>query len=165
MTRICDFASRAQLGPESTFRRSVRVTRLIVWHDGACPLCQREIALMRRLDRKGAIVFVDASSEDTTCPIDRSALLSCFHAQENGKLLSRAAAFAAMWLAMPALRPLGLASGNPLILAGLESAYRLLLLARPQLQAIAKKVGPGSVIRRKTNPEFGCSVTLPRREY
>ena len=25
------------------------MTRVTVWHDGACPLCQREIALMRRL--------------------------------------------------------------------------------------------------------------------
>ncbi|NIJ07578.1 putative DCC family thiol-disulfide oxidoreductase YuxK [Sphingomonas vulcanisoli] len=25
------------------------MTKLIVWHDGACPLCRREIALMRRL--------------------------------------------------------------------------------------------------------------------
>ena len=26
-----------------------------VWFDGACPLCLREIALMRRLDKRGAI--------------------------------------------------------------------------------------------------------------
>jgi len=33
--------------------RSVNETsgsRLTVWYDGACPLCLREIALMRRLD-------------------------------------------------------------------------------------------------------------------
>ncbi|MBU4433081.1 MAG: DUF393 domain-containing protein, partial [Alphaproteobacteria bacterium] len=27
------------------------MTQVIVWFDGACPLCLREIALMRRLDR------------------------------------------------------------------------------------------------------------------
>ena len=29
-----------------------------VWYDGACPLCLREIALMRRLDRRGRISFI-----------------------------------------------------------------------------------------------------------
>lgn len=37
------------------------MTQLTVWHDGACPLCRREIALMRRLDRAGAIDFVRMS--------------------------------------------------------------------------------------------------------
>ncbi len=31
--------------------------QVTVWHDGACPLCQREIALMRRLDKRGAITL------------------------------------------------------------------------------------------------------------
>ena len=52
------------------------MTRLTVWHDGDCPLCRREIAIMRRLDRRGAIEFVDATSPDATCPIDRRALLA-----------------------------------------------------------------------------------------
>ena len=83
------------------------MAQLIVWHDGACPLCRREIALMRRLDRRGAIHFIDAAGDDASCPIDRAALLARFHAREDGKLLSGAAAFAAMWRAIPLLRPLG----------------------------------------------------------
>ena len=71
-------------------------TGLVVWHDGQCPLCQREIALMRRLDRRGAITFVDAhTASDEGCPIDRADLLARFHAMEHGQLLSGAAAFAA----------------------------------------------------------------------
>ena len=46
------------------------MSELIVWHDGNCPLCQREIALMRRLDRRGAISFIDAGDPATACPID-----------------------------------------------------------------------------------------------
>ena len=94
-----------------------------VWYDGACPLCTREIALMRRLDRRGAITFVDvAAGADPTCPIDRARLLARFHAEEEGRVLSGAAAFAAMWRAIPLLRPLGLAARHRLVLALLEAA-------------------------------------------
>ena len=115
------------------------MTRLTVWHDGDCPLCAREIALMRRLDRRGAIAFVDARGASPDCPIDRDALLSRFHAREDGELLSGAAAFGAMWRAIPLLRPLGLAARNPPVLAGLERAYRLFLRARPSLQALVRR--------------------------
>jgi predicted DCC family thiol-disulfide oxidoreductase YuxK len=114
------------------------VTRLTVWHDGTCPLCRREIALMRRLDRGGAIRFVDASDPAGTCPIDRAATLARFHAREDGRLLSGAAAFAAMWRAIPLLRPLGIAARNRHVLAALERAYLLFLRVRPRLQAVLR---------------------------
>lgn len=111
-----------------------------MWHDGACPLCAREVALMRRLDRRGAITFVDASDPSGNCPIDRGALLARFHAREDGQMLSGAAAFAAMWRAIPVLRPLGLAARNPVVLAGLERVYRLFLRARPTLQGLFRRI-------------------------
>ncbi len=105
---------------------------LTVWFDGACPLCAREIALMRRLDAKGAIDFVDVASPGAACPINRADLLARFHAQEaGGPILSSAAAFAAMWRAIPLLRPLGLFARIPPALWLLERAYRLFLCARP----------------------------------
>ncbi len=113
--------------------------RLTVWHDGGCPLCRREIAVMRRLDRAGAIDFIDVAAEDATCPIDRGDLLARFHARENGVLLSGAAAFAAMWRAIPLLRPLGLAARVPFVLAGLERLYLLFLRVRPGMQRLARK--------------------------
>jgi predicted DCC family thiol-disulfide oxidoreductase YuxK len=106
-----------------------------VWYDGACPLCLREIALMRRLDRRGGIAFIDvAQGSDPSCPIDRAALLARFHAEEDGVVHSGAAAFAAMWRAIPLLRPLGLAARNPLMLRLLEAAYLRFLKVRPRLQ-------------------------------
>jgi predicted DCC family thiol-disulfide oxidoreductase YuxK len=110
------------------------MNRITVWYDSACPLCQREIAIMQRLDRRGAIDFVDAVNPATTCPIDRTELLARFHAMENGKLLSGAAAFAAMWRAIPLLRPLGIAARNPLILRFLEWSYGRFLKFRPRFQ-------------------------------
>lgn len=110
-----------------------------VWYDGACPLCRREIAVMRRLDRRGAIAFVDVADGNTACPIDRGELLARFHASEDGQLLSGAAAFAAMWRAIPRLRPLGLAARNPMVLRWLERSYLLFLRGRPRLQALVSR--------------------------
>lgn len=108
-----------------------------VWFDGACPLCRREIALMRRLDRRGAIRFVDvADSADPSCPIERAALLARFHAEEDGVVHDGAAAFAAMWRAIPLLRPLGLAARNAAVLLVLEAAYIQFLKLRPRLQRL-----------------------------
>jgi len=106
-----------------------------VWFDSACPLCLREIALMRRLDKRGAITFVDiAAGADPSCPIDRASLLARFHAEEDGVVHSGAAAFAAMWRAIPLLRPLGLAARWRPVLVVLEAAYIQFLKVRPRLQ-------------------------------
>ncbi len=89
---------------------------------------------MRRLDRRGAIAFVDATGP-VDCPLDRADMLARFHAQEDGgPLLSGAAAFAAMWRAIPLLRPLGEVARNRLVLAGLERVYRSFLRVRPRLK-------------------------------
>jgi predicted DCC family thiol-disulfide oxidoreductase YuxK len=118
------------------------VDKLTIWFDGSCPLCRREIALMRRLDLRGAIDFVDVGEAAAAgCPVDRAELLARFHARENGQLLSGAAAFAAMWRAIPLLRPLGLAARNRFVLALLERSYRAFLRFRPRLQRLARAWG------------------------
>ena len=106
-----------------------------VWFDGGCPLCRREIALMQRLDRAQAIAFVDVTDAEAFCPLDRRDLLARFHARENGQLLSGAAAFAAMWRAIPTLRPLGVLARNRFILGLLEHSYLGFLRLRPHLQS------------------------------
>jgi predicted DCC family thiol-disulfide oxidoreductase YuxK len=108
--------------------------QVTVWFDGECPLCVREIALMRRLDRRRRIAFVEIQSADS-CPVDRVELMTRFHATERGgELVSGAAAFAAMWRAIPVLRPLGLAAQYKPVLAILEWLYVRFLNVRPWLQ-------------------------------
>lgn len=107
---------------------------LTVYFDGACPLCRREIALIRRLDRRGSIHFIDVSDAAAACPIDRGELLARFHASENGRLYSGARAFAAMWRAIPLLRPLGVLADLPVARPAFEAAYRGFLRVRPRLQ-------------------------------
>ena len=92
---------------------------------------------MRRLDRRGRIAFVDIAQPDAPeqCPISRDALLARFHARENGKLLSGAAAFAAMWRAIPLLRPAGELARLPGATWLLERLYRRFLKVRPRIQS------------------------------
>lgn len=113
--------------------------RLTVWYDGDCPLCVREIAFMRRMDSRGRIDFVNLAA-GAACPIDRREMLARFHVTEDGKLLSGAAAFAAMWRAIPTLRPLGLLGRNRFALAVLERLYLAFLKVRPRLQGWARRM-------------------------
>lgn len=118
------------------------MTQVTVWFDGSCPLCRREIALLRRLDRRRAIEFIDLSPPDApvSCPVDRGELLARFHVRDGETLLSGAAAFAAMWRVIPALRPLGLAARSPRVLGWLERLYVRFLRVRPTLQRIVRRL-------------------------
>jgi len=110
-------------------------SQVTVYYDSGCPLCLREIGVMRRLDKRERIEFVDVLDEQGSCPLDRDTLLARFHARnEDGELVSGAAAFAAMWRQIPWLRPLGLAARYRPVLWVLEPLYRLFLKVRPTLQ-------------------------------
>ncbi len=90
-------------GPSQYAKQQLDLQRLTVWFDADCPLCVREIALMRKLDWRNAINFVDVQSAQG-CPLDQVTLLARFHARDvDGALLSGAAAFAAMWRQLVAL--------------------------------------------------------------
>ncbi len=121
--------------PTKPLQSSPAEPRVTVLFDGACLLCRCEIALIRRLDWRRRIAFVDVAASGSSCPIDRGQLLARFHAREGGVLLSGAAAFAAMWRAVPLLWPLGQLARLPLVLPLLERAYLAFLKLRPALQA------------------------------
>ena len=111
-----------------------------VWYDDDCPLCVREIRLMRKLDRRQAIDFVSIQA-GTGCPISSADLMKRFHAQERGEpVVSGAAAFAAMWRAIPVLRPIGLLARFRPILWILERMYRGFLVIRPWLQRRVRRI-------------------------
>lgn len=111
------------------------MARVTVWYDGACPLCRREIAVIQRFDKRGAIDFVDVSGDAPRhCPISQADLLARFHVQENGTVLSGAAGFAAMWRAIPLLRPFGEIARLPILDRVFEGLYRQFLRVRPRLQ-------------------------------
>ncbi|WP_296562520.1 DUF393 domain-containing protein [Phenylobacterium sp.] len=112
---------------------------LTVWYDGGCPLCAREIALMRRLDPDQQVCFVDLETAQDT-PLPRQVMLERFHVSTpDGATQSGAAAFAALWRSLPALRPLGRVAAWPPLLAALELFYRGFLRLRPRLQGLVRR--------------------------
>ena len=111
---------------------------LTVYHDGACPVCQREIALMRRLDSDDRIRFEDVSGDNPLPPdLDRQSALARFHVRNSeGELRNGAAAFVTMWERVPRLRLLAKFARIPGVLSLLELGYRGFLRVRPLLQRL-----------------------------
>ena len=115
---------------------------LTVYFDGSCPLCRREIALYRQLSSRQSVAWVDVSQH-----VDCGDGLSCatamrrFHVRdEQGRLLSGAAAFSRLWRCYAGWRVLGWATAVPPLSWLAELAYRLFLPARPRLQAWVQRL-------------------------
>ena len=114
---------------------------LTVMYDGACPLCRREIGLYQSLTPLQPVVWLDVSDAAATMSAaDRTRYMARFHVrQKDGKLLSGAAAFVALWLIMPGWRWLGKLGRLPGITPMLEVMYRGFLHLRPHLQRWMRK--------------------------
>lgn len=112
-----------------------------VLYDGACPLCRREIGLYRNLQPLQPVAWHDVSAVDAVLPdsAERTAYMARFHVRlADGKLVSGAAAFVALWSVLPGWRWLGRLGRMPGMLAVMETLYRLFLRIRPSMQRIAR---------------------------
>lgn len=118
---------------------------LTVLYDGACPLCRREISVYRGLaplSPQMQVCFADISEADSPLPsgTTRDDLLARFHVQSpDGRLLSGAQAFLALWSALPGWRWLARLGRLPGMTWMMEQAYRLFLRYRPQLQGLVRR--------------------------
>lgn len=107
---------------------------LTLYYDGGCPVCTREIGFYQR--RRGAdrIRWVNlAQCEDGELGTDlsREAAYSRLHARlPDGRLVSGARAFAALWQNLPAFRLAGRIAALPGIVQALEWGYRGFLKVR-----------------------------------
>ncbi len=123
---------------------SAAPTTLTVLYDGGCPLCRREIAVYRGLKPLNPlqkIGFADVSL--TSCELPEGGVrrnyLARFHVQRgDGKILSGAAAFVALWATLPGWRYLAMIARLPGATPVLELVYRAFLHVRPQMQSVAK---------------------------
>ncbi len=121
---------------------------LTVLYDGACPLCRREVAVYRGLTPHQPLHWRDVSEATTALPPggDRAAYLARFHVQRgDGEVLSGAAAFIALWSALPGWRWLARCAALPGVTALMELSYRGFLRLRPVLQRIAVAFEPAEI--------------------
>ncbi|MEM7268441.1 MAG: DCC1-like thiol-disulfide oxidoreductase family protein [Pseudomonadota bacterium] len=101
-----------------------------VYYDGACPVCRREIAVLQRALGDPAIAWTNVA-ERAPKGMDQAELLARFHVRRvDGRLVSGAAAFLALYAGSRRLRPVvRLLERRPFIW-GLEAAYRGFLSIR-----------------------------------
>ena len=105
-----------------------------VFYDGACPVCSREVAQYRRLRGAEALRFVDASCCDAAAfgpDLTREAALARMHVREaDGRLVSGAAAFAAIWRRLPAFAWAAPVLEHRFVAPVAEAGYRAFLRLR-----------------------------------
>ncbi len=77
---------------------------LTVFYDGACPICAREIALVKRLDRHRRLtlcVFSSAEYEGASVGLSIENLSKVIHARcADGTIMTGVEVFRAMWEAV-----------------------------------------------------------------
>ncbi len=107
-----------------------------IFFDGSCPLCRAEIGLYARQDASGALRLVDVSAPDACMPpgLDRGQAMARFHVMDaDGRLMSGARAFGAVWRRLPRWRWAGrVAQWRPAEVV-LEIGYWAFLKLRPAL--------------------------------
>lgn len=116
---------------------------LTVLYDGACPLCRREIGFYRGRPADVPLCFADVSDADQPLPAGttREQLLARFHVRDaDGRLLSGAAAFLALWAVLPGWRWLARIGRLRGVAWLMERVYRLFLRWRPALQRLASRL-------------------------
>jgi predicted DCC family thiol-disulfide oxidoreductase YuxK len=107
-----------------------------VFYDGGCPLCAREIRMLRRLDRGNRIRFVDiaaAGFDAQAVGVPLEALLARIHGRlPDGTLVEGVEVFRRLYGAV-GFRRLVAVSRWPGIAALLDFAYRLFARHRQRL--------------------------------
>ena len=124
--------------PSNPAMATVGCDTLTVMFDGACPLCRREVGLYQALSPLEPVAWLDVSQATASMAAeDRARYLARFHVrQRDGQLLSGAAAFVALWQAMPGWRWLGRLGTLPGVTPMLELLYRGFLRIRPAIQSL-----------------------------
>jgi predicted DCC family thiol-disulfide oxidoreductase YuxK len=81
------------------------MAELTTFYDGGCPLCSREIAHYRRIDRAGRIRWIDITQDAEALALaglDVPTAMRRLHVQEgDGQTLSGIDAFLAIWQHLP----------------------------------------------------------------
>lgn len=113
----------------------------ICYHDGECPLCQREIKLMKKVDKHSTIRWVDITKDTVALQeagISYQQAMDRIHVIDtNQKLQTGVRGFIALWENLPYYRRIVPFARLPVVLPILEMGYRL--FARYRLVITGRK--------------------------
>lgn len=120
---------------------------LMIYFDGSCPLCRREVALYQGLPSKQSLQWVDVSAPTALpCGLTCELAMRRFHVRHaDGQLYSGAQAFSVLWRCFAGWRVLGWVTAVPPLSWLAEAAYRLFLPVRPRLQTWLRSQHTGQV--------------------
>jgi len=123
---------------------------LTLFHDGACPLCRREVRFLKRRDTDGRIGLVDIASpgfDPEAHGLTREAVHARMHAIDaDGNVIEGMEVFRRAYRAV-GMGWLWAPTGWPLLRPIFDGLYRLFAKVRPRL--------PG---RKRCDPDGVCRV-------
>jgi predicted DCC family thiol-disulfide oxidoreductase YuxK len=111
---------------------------LTVYYDGGCPLCSAEVGYYTSRVGGEKLRLVDVSDDGANLGsnLSRGAAKKRFQARRSdGKLISGAAAFVAVWDELPGWRRIARNARTPGMQSLLELAYQMFLKVRPMISA------------------------------
>ncbi len=109
---------------------------VMIYFDGLCPLCSREIALLQRRADPQRVEFIDIAAADFDAAqhgLDPLAVHRQMHVRVDGQLYVGLDALIAMWDQVPGFRWLAAFHRFPLIYPLAKLGYRLFAWIRPKL--------------------------------
>jgi predicted DCC family thiol-disulfide oxidoreductase YuxK len=103
------------------------MNKLQTFYDGGCPLCSKEIAHYRKIDRAGRIDWIDITAADAelaAAGLDLATAMRRLHVREpDGGVVSGVPAFLAIWRRLPRWHLLAAAVTALRLTGPLEWAY------------------------------------------
>ena len=107
-----------------------------VFYDGACPLCMREIAMLRRKDQKARIRFTDIAADGfdaASIGVPWSSLMERIHGRlPDGTIIEGVEVFRRLYAAV-GFGALVAATRLPVVKQALDASYRLFAQNRLRL--------------------------------
>lgn len=101
--------------------------RVTMLYDGGCPLCSKEVAHYRRIDRDNSVNWVDIDQDTpllNALNVSKDSAMKHLHVvNKEGDIVKGAYAFAAIWAELPRYHHLARLVRLPGILPVLNRAY------------------------------------------
>jgi predicted DCC family thiol-disulfide oxidoreductase YuxK len=107
-----------------------------IFYDGECPLCAREVNMLRRLDRRTRILLTDIAApgfDASALGLTQAALMDSIHGRlPDGRVIEGVEVFRRAYQAI-GLRPLVALTRLPGVRQSLDAAYRVFAKNRLRL--------------------------------